>query len=312
MTDESDWVSAHLFHQGALDTLVLKVVDPLIAELTEAGRVRGWFFLRHWEGGLHVRLRILTGVGAEAERVRALIVERAERFFAEHPSQPWLKPEDYLGNAEKLARWEGTTEYARTLAPNDSVAFIPYRREHSQYGEGATMEAVERHFAESSRLAIDLLKAAPGRDERDTAAYSIVLLAWFLCEYTPARLLPQIAAAARPPDPPRGSPELWRAAIDKRYRDQRDRLVEIASRMRALVARADELPETGTLAIWVRSVIRLREALEAGKQDPAAVLRIVDRCAHLFCNRLGVSLTDESYLRMLAARTVGHLAGVRI
>ena len=344
MAAEAEWVSAHLFYQGSLDAVALELVSPVIDELTEAGvhvgrgsafavpsthvgrgsafavpSTRGCFFLRHWDGGLHVRLRVHTAEGAE---VRARILERAERFFAAHPSKPRMTPEDYLVQAEKLARLEGATDYARALAPNDSVAFVPYRPEHAKYGEGAAMEAVERHFAESSRLALDLLRAAPSPNERDTAAYSFMLLAWFLGEPDLARLLPQVAAAAHPPDPPRGSPALWRAALDKRYRDQRDRLSAIASQLRTLAVRAGELPEAGSLAIWARSATRLRDALEAegaagrfppgDEPGPAAVLRVLDRCAHLVCNRIGISLNDESYLRMLAARTVGHLAGVRV
>jgi hypothetical protein len=38
------------------------------------------------------------------------------------------------------------------------------------------------------------------------------------------------------------------------------------------------------------------------------VLPVLDMCAHLLCNRLGVSMLEESYLRYLATRATAALA----
>jgi Lantibiotic biosynthesis dehydratase C-term len=51
----------------------------------------------------------------------------------------------------------------------------------------------------------------------------------------------------------------------------------------------------------------LRDALTP-YQDAVRAPAVVDTCVHLFCNRLGVSLPDEGYLRYLAARTTVDLA----
>jgi hypothetical protein len=38
------------------------------------------------------------------------------------------------------------------------------------------------------------------------------------------------------------------------------------------------------------------------------VLPVLDICAHLMCNRLGISMLAESYLRYLAVRVTAVLA----
>jgi hypothetical protein len=68
------------------------------------------------------------------------------------------------------------------------------------------------------------------------------------------------------------------------------------------MVRGPSVPASGTAAQWWSSVTRLRDALpdEAGPRLPA----VLDMCAHLACNRLGTGITEERYLRYLAARAV--------
>jgi hypothetical protein len=260
-------VSAHVYHQGDLDALLVEAVADLPAG--------SWSYLRHWDGGQHLRLRIR----APAEEV----VARCRAFLAAHPSRHRLTDAEYAESAAKLAALEGTDQYNRALGPPDAVTFVPY--------ESAPCE----HDAESSRLALDLLRTQP--EHRQTAALAQLLLAWFTAAPT-AQLAALVAADATPPDPPRGLPLLWRAAVDRRYRAERDTLFAIAGRLRALTDRPAD-PDAGPFPAWLASLRRL----------DGADFAVLDRCAHLACNRLGVTLTEEGYLRMLAARTVLNLSG---
>lgn len=114
-----------------------------------------------------------------------------------------------------------------------------------------------------------------------------------------------------------------------RYHRQRDQLAGLA---RHLQDAADRLPDTagtGVITEWGRSILRLRDALvrqvtaglftprnpgwgaptDTDAGDPrTTVLPVLDICAHLACNRLGISVTEESYLRYLVTRTVAELA----
>lgn len=173
---DTDWVSAHVFYQGDLTELLTNAVSPLVHQMTLDGLAAGWFFLRYWEGGPHLRLRVLPASGHAGDAIRALIADRLDRYLRERPSAGLMKHADYLRLAPIFAARERLSSYAERLYPNNSVVFLPYRREHHRYGHGSSIEAVERHFVESSRLAVSLL--APGRppDQRDMIAFCLVLL----------------------------------------------------------------------------------------------------------------------------------------
>lgn len=331
LASDSDWVSAHLFHQGDLTHLAVQLVGPLTVELLADGLVTRWFFLRYWEGGQHIRFRALpVDPGARGE-VEARTVERAQRYFARYPAADRMRPVEYAQLARALASAEQVDGYADQMYPNNSLVFLPYRREHERYGHGRAMETVERHFAESSRIALALLAGSPSPSQRDTAGLSMLLLAWLCADPDVARLAPSATALC----------ESWagrfnlsalggdRADFQERYERQRARLLVLARRVRVIAAQSPDRTGPGVLAEWGRSVARLRDGLAAevaagrfavpprtGGTPPGharedqrgAVLPILDIGAHLQCNRIGVSIAEECYLRHLASRTLQALA----
>lgn len=324
--DHGDWVSAHVFYHDSLDGLIVDLVGPLTTELADRGLADDWFFLRYWDGGNHLRLRVRPSGRAAEHTVRTVIADRATRHLRDRPARRIMSREDYREFADRLSRAEGMTTYAH-LFPNNSVHFIEYRPEHQRYGTGPAMAAVERHFAESSRLALALLSAERTAERRNTGCYSLVLLAWLSVEPDVARLGAwadeQLATLRR--NPAKLPAGLTIDLLDQRYRPRANQLAELAAGLRAGVARP---AGTSPLAGWARSVTRLRDALvaqvESGAYAPptrgflggtppdgtarARVLSVVDLCAHLMCNRLGTGRTDELYVRYLAMRALSELA----
>jgi hypothetical protein len=282
---DNRWVSAHIFYHGELDQVLIHLVDPLVRELTRARLAVASFFLRYWDGGPHIRLRLLPGpVGPEP--VRSRIDQRCAELFGARPAPDLFDPADYPPWAGELARLEGVQDYLRHPYPNNSLAYFPYRREHHRYGHGAAIEAVERHFGESSQIALALIKAGLTTAARDTAALSLLLLAWL--------------SAAQPPParPPPTDPSL-----EERFERQRETLRQIAQRMRTISVQSAGSGQ-GALAAWTRSLGRLRAALAVAGTGDDDVSRVIDLCAHLACNRLGLSPADEQHLRYLATRTI--------
>lgn len=304
MSDNA-WVSAHAFYHDDLDRLLLDVTAPLVAELAAGGLSTQYFFLRYWDGGPHLRLRVLPADESARAEVTRLVRERFEKYFAHRPATEQVTQEDYANSTRWLASIESVSAPAE-LYPNNSLAFIPYQREHAKYGVGASMVAVERHFWESSRIVLDLLRTTPAQDHRSTAAAAMILLTWFaatddltlLTDWT--RRVPLLPGQ---PEPPPGTEE------------QGDRLLELARRMHALATRWHDADGDGTLLRWARSVGTLRETLEAqtaaGAPRPRPVFGVLSGCAHLVCNRLGVRLAEENVLRHRASRAVERLAGER-
>ncbi|HKN55143.1 MAG TPA: lantibiotic dehydratase C-terminal domain-containing protein, partial [Amycolatopsis sp.] len=188
MIDGSAWVSAHAFFQDDLDLLVTHVVAPLTEELAAEGMAGEFFFLRYWDGGPHLRLRVLPAPGASRGEVERLIGERFGGYLSGNPSADHLSAAQYAALAPELARKEDMSSWTTRPYPNNSVSFIAYRPEYERYGHGAAMQAVERHFAESSRIALPVVTQAVPPKRRATLALGCILAAWFVGCADPAGL----------------------------------------------------------------------------------------------------------------------------
>ncbi|MEU0560311.1 lantibiotic dehydratase C-terminal domain-containing protein [Dactylosporangium sp. NPDC006015] len=306
-----DWLSIHLFQRGDLDPLLIDLVPALLDELREEKLAEDLFFLRYWEGGNHLRLRVRPAPGASRRRLAARLGGRCRDHLSGRPVTGEDSQAAYAHRAALAARWEGRSGYARRLRPENTAHFVPYRRETERYGTGAAMEAVERHFVESSLLALRVLPRTPPA-QRLTVALCAILTTWLVCQPDPATLAPLLRIM---PDPV--------TATDDAYARQHDRLMSITGQVRRVVAGTGTLPPGHVLGGWATSVTRLRDGLTAeltaGRFAPPArgwegtgaagdgVLPVLDICAHLLCNRLGLTVGQEAYVRHMAVRAVHEL-----
>jgi hypothetical protein len=169
---------------------------------------------------------------------------------------------------------------------------------------GCGSSVCERHFAESSRLALTLLRAGISIEQRQTVALTAIVLAHAACVEDRDALAHRLVTSRR----------FWTADNSRNaqlestyapvYESQRPHLVRLATRVFVL-SRGESTPRDGIVeAAWWESVRRLHDALPPGGPPVDAIL---DTCAHLLCNRLGLPLTRESYVRYLAARAVADL-----
>ena len=293
--ETTDWVSVHLFYHGNLDLPLLEVVAPLAADSHAATLARSFFFLRHWDGGPHLRVRLRTVHRNTIASLQLLAERRMETYLRNSPSKDGLKNGDYAIIAKRLARWEGVARYRTQLYPNNSLRFIPYRRDYARYGPGPTLETVEQHFAEASRIALALLRQRPTADGRRAAAFAMTVLACRESGFLP-KLYDGFGTRAGVVSGDSGFAD--------RYQRQRDRLHGL---IRAASERARSRDAgSSVLAAWRRSVVALRRGLTAAPPAPDAG-KVIDMCGHLMCNRLGVPLEEERYIRYLASRTIEDL-----
>lgn len=328
--DPGHWIAVHLFHQGDLDALLLDAVVPAVTDLARSGRARGHFFLRYWEGGPHLRVRVRAAgpPGDASRRTERELVERWNDWLERHPSPRAVDEDAYLRFATESAAREGLPAYEPWRGLHDCAEPRTYRPEHARYGSGASLDAVERHFMAASRCAGTLLAGRPGLAERLSAGFAVLLLAWTVVEPDADRRLACLRAGA----------EAWRRMLGPDYDTEGfDRAYE-RSRT-ALVRRAGQLLDAGPtlrpdgaegpLGSWHRSVSRLHgelevlerdgeftPALDALRDDPSLLslpgprtALTVNRCAHLMCNRLGLYGPQEALLRHFAARACGDLSG---
>lgn len=326
------WISAHLFHRGSLDQLITGAVAPLVEELTWSGALGGLFFLRYWEGGRHLRLRLLPTSPGHADQVRSTVIEHCTRYLADHPSPPLSATDTadaYRARAQRLARAERLIDHDAALHPDDTVEFITYRPEYTAYGQRPALTAAETHFTESSTIALCLLNAGTPPAQRHAAALGMLMLTLAVCEPDLAR------ACARLRSAPGGRTSQATAAdpairgVQDSYGHTRQALHDQARDLWARTNRPGQKPLGSLLAAWLHSMRDLHAQLHAagaqGRFAPTdclsplahlaraacpqtpAVAQVLLRCTHLLCNRLGIQATAEAQIASLVAGTLTEL-----
>lgn len=326
------WISVHLFHRGSLDDLITGAVVPLIEDLSCSEALGGFFFLRYWEGGPHLRLRLLPASPGHADQVRGTLIERCTRYLTDHPSSPIVATytaDAYRAMAQRLARAERLADHDRRLRPDDTVELVTYRPEYAAYGQRPALTAVEIHFTESSTIALHLLNAGMPPARRAAAALAMLMLTLAVCEPNLARACDRLRSspAGRIQQATAADPEARR--LRDSYRRTREALCDQA---RDLWARAHRTCQTlleGQLAGWLHSMRILHAQLCAARaqgrfaptdclsplahlavaacpQSPA-VPQVLLRCTHLLCNRLGIPAAAETQIAYLVTRTLTEL-----
>ncbi|WP_017609022.1 thiopeptide-type bacteriocin biosynthesis protein [Nocardiopsis xinjiangensis] len=316
------WVGLHIHHQGNLDHLLVDGVAPLVKRLQHEGELERWFFLRYWDGGPHLRLRLLPRHRGDPD---AAVLSTARRsmgdWLTHNPSTTRLDADEYSERARILAAQEGFERPPLPLCPNDTVETVPYRPEHGVFGTGHALAAAEAHFEESSALALSVLNRTHQGGSRARTAFFLLMiaLAGSPCRSrTLSRWL-------------RTSWEDWRASTtaelppavgmraDASLLDQAERLWH--------AARSPGSLDSGDgLGMWARSLARLRAAhsgpsTEAGARaaspflphggpgpEGAPDLPLLLRCTHLFNNRTGLTGDAEGALFALACEALENIA----
>lgn len=316
---ETGWVSAHLFYHGDQDAVITGAVRPAAERLRRDGLADGFFYLRYWEGGPHVRLRVRTRP-EHVVAVRAVVEHAAEEFFRTSPSRSAQSEQDYAESAPRLAAIERKADYDTTLHPDNSLAFIDYLPENAVFGTGRALEAVERQFTASSALAAEMI--GRGRTPGQRAMDAFAMLAANRTVFT--SFPPEIVYQSRfmvDRDPE--SAKLLEAPEFRRYFDANKVHLRATLAAVSAVTRGVPLPDASVAGRWLATIrdltdtlveLELLDQLDARPafEAPDYALErinhvvpqwIVERCTHLMCNRLGINLVQESRLRLLLAMT---------
>lgn len=299
---ERRWGSTHRFYHADQDAVLTRVVKPAVERLRRDGLADGFMFLRYREGAAHVRLRVLTRSGSVQE-VRSVVEETAAEFYQ--------SPES------------GSATFDTVPEPDDSAAFIGYAPETDLFGTDRALDAVERQLMASSALAVELI--ARGRTPGRRALDAFAMLAANRTLFT--GILPELAYHARFIVESGGAAaELLGSAGFERHFDANKAQLRASLEAVWAVTRGAALPAASVAGMWLAAVRDLSETLIeleslGGLDDypglpgltvPLDVLEhinhvvpqlIVERCAHLMCNQLGIDPVQEAHLRLLLTRT---------
>ncbi|AJF67388.1 thiopeptide-type bacteriocin biosynthesis protein [Streptomyces vietnamensis] len=274
----TEWTAWHL-HLGttarsAHDRVVTDVIGPTVRELAPG---TPWFFIRYWQSGPHLRLRVGDLDAPARARVEAALTERLAVAGAPAPGEEPLDPAAYRSGAERLAAAGETGENTtvKDLLP-PGVHPAVYEPEFDRYGGTALMPAAESLFTLSSTLVLAALPKVTG--ERQRAALA---------------LRGTLAVAAALGDPAErayyyahglGAWRAWAAEAGHPAA-----LLDTITRVEGAVALDPEAH--GPFAGWHARLAAHAEEIRA--HSPAHPGMVLFSHAHMLHNRLGLSLLEE-------------------
>ncbi|WP_116950971.1 thiopeptide-type bacteriocin biosynthesis protein [Jiangella endophytica] len=329
-----DWIALHVFYASDANPVIAEAVRPLVEELRREELIDGWFFIKYWMEGPHVRVRFRPARPELEETVRRRATDALQAFLARRPAL-YDTDIDGLGDLYKkmyLAeygqeRWDA--EYgdgAMPFRPNNSVAELPYEREYDRYGGPAGIEIAEWHFEQSSDLVATLL-ATSNTHVRPVllglaTQLSLMTAYTFLRDDDRVRTFFQRyrgfweSSYQEPSDDYHGS-------FDKSFELTRTTLTERIGRIRAIAGAEDDAALSGIERTWLTHCrelhARVTDAAGRGElvfpsqrlerrapiDDPDALATVLlSSYVHMTNNRLGVAILDEIYLSYLIERAL--------
>lgn len=264
------WLSTHIFYHGDQNRLIADLI-PQVAEAI--GSTQLFFFLRYWDGGPHVRLRLLVEPDADIEQLESIVADITRIWFRNNPCDA-ITATAYDHSARVLGRYE-QVDYLPKMLPNCSVRTIPYRPERGRYGDGELLHRVEDHFAWSSQFAIEVLQKAPSRSSKMALAIR--------CGIETAKL--------------RGIRLTGES-------------VSMPSRLNVAHDRFN--PSDAASRMWAHEIQSISRFIELSPNRPEDITpeRVLNLLFHLFCNRIGVTIDDEAAVRRAAQEILELKNGV--
>jgi hypothetical protein len=159
------WVAWHLhidtLGSGATDEVVRQVVGPAVAFLRQHGRTTSWFFMRYWQLGPHVRLRV-ADLPAGCHPAMDRLLQNHLADVSAGATGPPLTQAAYQAHAAPLAM---AGEQGRCLPlgrlRHPGVYRERYWPEHARYGGPALLPESEALFEEASELALSFVALGP-------------------------------------------------------------------------------------------------------------------------------------------------------
>lgn len=277
---EPTWLSLHLRCDGDTDEFLRAAVLDTAEDIVARFSGGTWFYLRYWEGGPHVRLRLLLPASAHPVASQA-VRDHAASWLVENDPR-YEAPQTYYDQiAGQLAAREGQDRTVLPWQPHGRIWEEKYEPEVTKYGIGPSLQAYERHFHDSSALASQALRRRPGQTQVLSLATALILTSWMRPDLGPGlqsydELVSRWGSSQR---------------LDRRKTPQiRAELLTI------LMENAGGGNDPWSRP-WQGSLDQLLGTLIAEGLPPEQRRNGVDICHHLLCNRLGLTLEQELTVR---------------
>jgi hypothetical protein len=336
-TSGDEWLAVHVFYASNPNPMLTDCVAPLVARLREEGLIRRYFFIKYWQEGPHVRLRLLPTTPADRPAVQARVEEALDAFLRVRPSLFDVDHEAVGGFHREMYVFEYGEEawerdYGAAGMPvraNNSYVLMKYEPEYDRYGGETGVAVAEWHFEHSSDLVLRLLASTNVHVRTVMLGLStqLALVLGYTFRPDPGALALFLRYYC----------EFWKGAgggdgrdrepdFDRGYEEMGIGLRQRVASIRESVLDSDGPPKGLALfaSDWAAHCLELRDLIvelsTAGRldlrpadgngprepmTDPDVMLGILlSGYIHMTNNRLGVGVSDEAYLAHLMRRAV--------
>ena len=75
------WLSVHLFYNEPWEEFLQKAVEPYVNTAIQTGIATQYFFIRYWERGPHIRLRLKGDVEMINTILKVIQIQQIRSFF---------------------------------------------------------------------------------------------------------------------------------------------------------------------------------------------------------------------------------------
>ena len=331
MLNRSDriWLSSHLFYEGSLDIFLVKAVLPVVDNLFREGLASQFFFIRYWEGGQHIRLRVKGEAEKFISDIKPQIEAHFGKYYEEHPS-----------SRSKLIQLSENSKQ-RHFFPNNSVQFIEYQPEIKRYGGIKGVDIAENQFEASSKVVLALMKDNDKWCYERAVGTAVQLHLLFVRAlgmnketaclfFTHNHENTLHAEGFYSPHVDIKDNNMRKItivdAITRKYQREKDKLLSYHQNFwRPLVE--GKMTNNDSMNIWMARMKRVDQELRAAYENnllatpqekyssaPSECCRnntglwpIYDNYVHMMNNRLGIRSLDEVYLSYLLKESLAHL-----
>lgn len=171
--DPGRWCALHVFLSDARrsEDFLIDWAVPQIRSLLARHATSQWFFIRYWEGGPHLRIRLRDVKAADART----LIAAARAAAAERQAATVLSRQEYYGGHG----FDGRPLAVQDLPwfPDGSVEAIAYVPELQRYGGDHAMGPSEALFCTSSEIAVAVIGATRDDASRRLAAAMALMAA---------------------------------------------------------------------------------------------------------------------------------------
>ncbi|MFB9240507.1 thiopeptide-type bacteriocin biosynthesis protein [Massilia antarctica] len=324
---EQTYISIHIYYNVIdLRPVLLECVDPLVERLTVEGLISSYFFIRYWEGGAHVRLRLLPSTGADHAEIRSIVDGAVGAFLEQRPSLFDPDPQIMapLMRAMFVAEY-GQEEYVRQfgadgmipIMDNNSFRYMPYFPEYGRYGGASGIALAEEHFHLSSVIALELIGESNSHVRTSILGLAFQLMLYFVYSFfedkaVVAGFFKRYAEFFSGVNVTQQSQDAFEADFER----QSDRILSQVSQVEQ-IHRHLQVEDGGALSRYSRNAShmrdRIRELHGAGElllEPPtdsyeSACSRLLTSYVHMMNNRLGILIREEVYMANMIHRTLG-------